>query len=163
VTFDSYLEEPAAPVDVRKVLDSGAILFPYKVAKALEANTFRNVEFDNWIENQRGKPLKFPFPKHKLGNYFFNLHDFNFLGAYAYLLHTTSSCTATNNYSCKYIHSFMYIYFVLDLLHEVTFICIFTYSFVPIHLHGSLTNLLAQFNSTLTETEHNKIIPAIGK
>lgn len=56
-TFDSYVDDDGTPLNVRAVIDSGAILFPYKVAKALDPDIYRNVEFDNWVESQRGKPL----------------------------------------------------------------------------------------------------------
>lgn len=39
---------------MRELLDMGAILFPYKVAKALDPDIYRNIDFDNWVDTLRG-------------------------------------------------------------------------------------------------------------
>lgn len=39
---------------MKELLDMGAILFPYKVAKALDPDIYRNIDFDNWVDTLRG-------------------------------------------------------------------------------------------------------------
>ena len=40
--------------EIRAALEKGFIPFPYKVAKALDAEIYRNVEFDVWNEAKKG-------------------------------------------------------------------------------------------------------------
>lgn len=51
--MDALLED--GEVNVRELLMKGVTPFPYKVAKSLDPNIFRNVEFDVWIDYRRGK------------------------------------------------------------------------------------------------------------
>lgn len=41
----------------KDLLDHGITPFPYKVAKALDADIYRNIEFDVWSEMRRGNPV----------------------------------------------------------------------------------------------------------
>lgn len=38
----------------KDLLDNGIVPFPYKVAKALDPNIYRNIQFDVWIEKRKG-------------------------------------------------------------------------------------------------------------
>lgn len=44
---DSYL-------NVKDLLDFGITPFPYKVAKSLDMEIYRNVEYDTWNEYRKG-------------------------------------------------------------------------------------------------------------
>jgi hypothetical protein len=44
-------------VNVKELLAQGATPFPYKVAKALDQNIYRNIEFDIWNDFRRGNML----------------------------------------------------------------------------------------------------------
>lgn len=50
--MDSLLDD--GEVNVRDLLMKGVTPFPYKVAKSLDPNIYRNVEFDVWIDYRRG-------------------------------------------------------------------------------------------------------------
>lgn len=52
--YDFYLEDSLGPINMKELLDMGAILFPYKVAKALDPDIYRNIDFDNWVDTLRG-------------------------------------------------------------------------------------------------------------
>lgn len=39
----------------RELLENKILPFPYKVAKALDPNVYRNIELDTWFEIKRGK------------------------------------------------------------------------------------------------------------
>lgn len=52
--YDFYLEDSDGPINMKELLDMGAILFPYKVAKALDPDIYRNIDFDNWVDTLRG-------------------------------------------------------------------------------------------------------------
>lgn len=43
---------------VRQLLDEGITPYPYKVAKALDVNIYRNTEFEQWSEKRREQRLK---------------------------------------------------------------------------------------------------------
>lgn len=43
----------------KDLLDHGITPFPYKVAKALDPDIYRNIEFDVWSEVRRGKTIFF--------------------------------------------------------------------------------------------------------
>lgn len=45
-------------MNVKELLAQGATPFPYKVAKALDQNIYRNIEFDIWNDFRRGKKTK---------------------------------------------------------------------------------------------------------
>ncbi|KAK6620827.1 hypothetical protein RUM43_011123 [Polyplax serrata] len=51
--YDFYLEDSLGPINMKELLDMGAILFPYKVAKALDPDIYRNIDFDNWVDTLR--------------------------------------------------------------------------------------------------------------
>lgn len=55
--YDFYLEDSLGPINMKELLDMGAILFPYKVAKALDPDIYRNIDFDNWVDTLRGITL----------------------------------------------------------------------------------------------------------
>lgn len=40
--------------DVKELLELGITPFPYKVAKALDIEVYRNVEFDVWNDYRKG-------------------------------------------------------------------------------------------------------------
>jgi hypothetical protein len=44
-------------MNVKELLAQGATPFPYKVAKALDQNIYRNIEFDTWNDIRRGNTL----------------------------------------------------------------------------------------------------------
>lgn len=44
-------------INVKQLLAQGATPFPYKVAKALDQNIYRNIEFDIWNDFRRGTVL----------------------------------------------------------------------------------------------------------
>lgn len=44
-------------VNVKELLAQGATPFPYKVAKALDPNIYRNIEFDIWNDFRKGNML----------------------------------------------------------------------------------------------------------
>lgn len=46
---------------MKNMVDCGIIPFPYKVAKALDPNIYRNIEFDAWNDLKRGKCVLFSF------------------------------------------------------------------------------------------------------
>ncbi|XP_026276838.1 uncharacterized protein LOC113205425 isoform X2 [Frankliniella occidentalis] len=52
IVVDAILDD--VEVNVRDLLQKGVTPFPYKVAKSLDPNIFRNVEFDVWIDYRRG-------------------------------------------------------------------------------------------------------------
>lgn len=41
--------------NVKDLLDYGITPFPYKVAKSLDPNIYRNVEYDTWSEQKKSK------------------------------------------------------------------------------------------------------------
>ena len=53
IIVDSLLDD--GEVNVKDLLMKGVTPFPYKVAKSLDPNIYRNVEFDVWIDFRRGK------------------------------------------------------------------------------------------------------------
>lgn len=57
ILVDALLED--GEVNVRELLMKGVTPFPYKVAKSLDPNIFRNVEFDVWVDYRRGLRLGF--------------------------------------------------------------------------------------------------------
>lgn len=42
-------------LNVKELLDLGITPFPYKVAKSLDVDIYRNVEYDTWNEYRKGK------------------------------------------------------------------------------------------------------------
>lgn len=40
--------------NVKDLLNYGITPFPYKVAKSLDSNIYRNVEYDTWNEQRKG-------------------------------------------------------------------------------------------------------------
>lgn len=65
----------------KDLLDNGITPFPYKVAKALDPDIYRNIEFDVWSELRRG--TRFSHERNRNGNpiqtflYFARLGNFN--------------------------------------------------------------------------------------
>jgi hypothetical protein len=60
ISLDSnkeYKYHEDANVNVKELLAQGATPFPYKVAKALDPNIYRNIEFDIWNDFRRGSML----------------------------------------------------------------------------------------------------------
>ncbi|XP_034253965.1 protein ovarian tumor locus-like isoform X2 [Thrips palmi] len=57
ILVDALLDD--GEVNVRELLMKGVTPFPYKVAKSLDPNIYRNVEFDVWIDYRRGLRLGF--------------------------------------------------------------------------------------------------------
>jgi hypothetical protein len=49
-----YKDHEDRNINVRELLAQGATPFPYKVAKALDQNIYRNIEFDIWNDFRRG-------------------------------------------------------------------------------------------------------------
>lgn len=49
-----YKNHEGMNVNVKQLLAQGATPFPYKVAKALDQNIYRNIEFDIWNDFRRG-------------------------------------------------------------------------------------------------------------
>lgn len=41
--------------NVKDLLNYGITPFPYKVAKSLDPNIYRNVEYDTWNEQRKGQ------------------------------------------------------------------------------------------------------------
>lgn len=41
--------------NVKDLLNCGITPFPYKVAKSLDPNIYRNVEYDTWNEQRKGR------------------------------------------------------------------------------------------------------------
>ncbi|KAK3922875.1 Putative bifunctional UDP-N-acetylglucosamine transferase and deubiquitinase ALG13 [Frankliniella fusca] len=52
IIVDAILDD--GEVNVKDLLQKGVTPFPYKVAKSLDPNIYRNVEFDVWIDYRRG-------------------------------------------------------------------------------------------------------------
>ncbi|VVC28094.1 Hypothetical protein CINCED_3A011930 [Cinara cedri] len=51
------LEKRATCTDMKELLENGIIPFPFKVAKALTPNLYRNTEYDIWMNNKKDKFL----------------------------------------------------------------------------------------------------------
>lgn len=49
------LEVRDSYVNVKELLNIGVTPFPYKVAKSLDPDIYRNVEYDTWNDIRRGK------------------------------------------------------------------------------------------------------------
>lgn len=49
------LEVRDSYVNVKELLNIGVTPFPYKVAKSLDADIYRNVEYDTWNDIRRGE------------------------------------------------------------------------------------------------------------
>lgn len=64
IMAESLLDD--GEVNVRDLLMKGVTPFPYKVAKSLDPNIFRNVEFDVWIDYRRGLRQGFFGTNHEL-------------------------------------------------------------------------------------------------
>uniref|UniRef100_A0A8D9E717 Bifunctional UDP-N-acetylglucosamine transferase and deubiquitinase ALG13 n=1 Tax=Cacopsylla melanoneura TaxID=428564 RepID=A0A8D9E717_9HEMI len=52
--YAKRFEMRAKCANMRRLLDIGITPFPYKVAKALDPDIYRNIEFDVWVEQKRG-------------------------------------------------------------------------------------------------------------
>lgn len=51
------LEKRASCIDMKELLINGIVPFPFKVAKALTPNLYRNTEYDIWMNNKKEKFL----------------------------------------------------------------------------------------------------------
>lgn len=54
---EKSLEKRAICTDMKELLENGIIPFPFKVAKALTPNLYRNTEYDIWLNNKKEKFL----------------------------------------------------------------------------------------------------------
>lgn len=53
-SFQMRLEMRDTCRNVKDLLTCGITPFPYKVAKSLDPNIYRNVEYDTWNEQRKG-------------------------------------------------------------------------------------------------------------
>lgn len=54
IRFQMRLEMRDNCRNVKDLLNYGITPFPYKVAKSLDPNIYRNVEYDTWNEQRKG-------------------------------------------------------------------------------------------------------------